>query len=640
MVADADLYRFGPFTLDRAAYRLRRGDRVIVLAPKTLDLLFLLVTRPALLVTKDDIHFALWPDVAVTDNALTQVISELRQALGDSPSSPAYVETVPRRGYRFIAEVEVERAAPSAPASAGEAPPRTIAVLDFFNVSGDAGIAWLAAGIAETVSNDLRAIAALRVIDRAFLPKLDASALASAATTDAAASLDLVVMGSYQRIGEQLRITARVVDVRTRSALAKAKADGRVEDVFGLQDRLVLQLSAELRLPVTSAANARITARETSSVEAYRALTEGRLKLERLDPALIPGALADFERALALDPQYALAHIGVAHAHFWRFQASRARNQPDAEALGAAITHARRAAELDAGLAEAHAALALFLASANRPLDAVAAGRLAVALEPGNWRHLFRLGIAAWGDERLRALDVVIAAYPTLAYAYFATAMVHVARRDLPRAAEVLRRGMAAAPDRSAGAERFPGQGLHWLLGLIRLAEGDPEDAIAEFDRELHAPGSGLYADEFAMDAHDGYGFVRLDRGDATGAAAMFTQALDRFPMHARSLVGLALAQQRIGRAADGKKTIARAMQAIEELRSSGRSTEASLALAFAYVVSGRNTDALATLEELLRTAPPGLAGWTLPIEPLLAPLRGEARFQSALADLNARTRV
>ena len=95
-------YRVGPYSLDGAAYRLLKGADPLDLSPKALDLLFLFAERPGTLVTKDDMLRALWPDVAVTDNAITQVVSELRQALGDEPASPRYVETVPRRGYRFI----------------------------------------------------------------------------------------------------------------------------------------------------------------------------------------------------------------------------------------------------------------------------------------------------------------------------------------------------------------------------------------------------------------------------------------------------------------------------------------------------------------------------------------------------------
>src|SRR5687768_8393490 len=163
-------YRFGPFTVESGAYRLVREGTPVQVSPKIIDLLLYLVARPSVLVSKEELFTALWPDVAVTDNALTQAVSELRQALGDDPASPKFVQTVARRGYRFIAPVEavVSAASATSPAPAPEpAPPAapTVAVLDFDNVSGDGSLAWLSSGIAETVTNDLRA-ATLRIIDR------------------------------------------------------------------------------------------------------------------------------------------------------------------------------------------------------------------------------------------------------------------------------------------------------------------------------------------------------------------------------------------------------------------------------------------------------------------------------------------
>src|SRR3954451_2470691 len=102
-------FRFGPYVVDAGSYQLFRGSEVIPLSPKIIDLLLYLAARPSALVPKDELFAALWPDVAVTDNALTQAVSELRQALGDDPASPRYIQTVPRRGYRFIAPVEPVR---------------------------------------------------------------------------------------------------------------------------------------------------------------------------------------------------------------------------------------------------------------------------------------------------------------------------------------------------------------------------------------------------------------------------------------------------------------------------------------------------------------------------------------------------
>src|SRR5947207_1604394 len=133
----ASSYRFGPFTVDAASYRLLRGGEIVPLSPKIIDLLLYLAARQSTLVSKDELFSALWPDVAVTDNALTQAVSELRQALSDDPAKPTYIQTVARRGYRFIATVEPATATlqadaiTGAPASAPVPQTPAIAVLDF-----------------------------------------------------------------------------------------------------------------------------------------------------------------------------------------------------------------------------------------------------------------------------------------------------------------------------------------------------------------------------------------------------------------------------------------------------------------------------------------------------------------------------
>jgi len=584
-----------------------------------------------------------WPDVAVTDNALTQAVSELRQALGDDPSKPTYIQTVARRGYRFIAAVETPAAAPApvpradtvhAPSDEAAA----IAVLDFTNVTNDKDLAWLSSGIAETVTNDLRSTGALRIIDRIRVVEAvrrlgpDLPALARDL------HLDLAVVGSFQRAGDRLRITARVVDTTSGEALADAKADGLLADVFELQDRLVAQF-AEAVGAARKDHWVRRSNRETSSLEAYQAFTEGRVRLESLDAALVPGAIADFERAVSLDPQYALAQVGLANARFWQYEMSRARNQPEASLLARAIDHVRRAIELDRDLAEGHATLSFLLVSAGRTGEALTAARRAVALEPGYWGNQFRLAHAAWGEERLRALLRAMELYPDFPFAHFEAAMVHIARGTLDHAESVLREGTIVQDRQANLKQRYPAKGLHWLLGLVRLAQGDVTEAKVEFNREISAGASQLYAAEFAMNAHDGAGFACLYAQDPAGARAMFDRALELFPDHARSLVGRGTALAAEGRRKDADSAFARATAAIDALRRGGRASEAALAEAFQHNVNGRADRAIEALRSLLERAEHPFAGWTIPIEPLFASLRGLPEFRSILATLADRAR-
>jgi DNA-binding winged helix-turn-helix (wHTH) protein/Tfp pilus assembly protein PilF len=639
-MAMAASYRFGPFTLDGGSYRLLREGEAVPLSPKIIDLLLYLAARPSALVSKDELFAALWPDVAVTDNALTQAVSELRQALGDDPSKPQYVQTVARRGYRFIAPVEPLAPGVAAPApapDAGPIRPPAVAVLDFDNVSRDASLAWLSSGIAETVTNDLRA-ATLRIIDRVRVVQAVGRVGRDLAALRAALQVDLIIVGSFQRAADRLRVTARVIDAATGESQADAKADGPLADVFDLQDRVVAQFSDALGTS-RGAAPQRRSYRETSSLEAYQAFTEGRVCLESLDASRVAQAIADFERAIALDPNYAVAHVGLANARFWLYEASRAKNQPEAALLARAIDHVRRAIELERDLAEAQATLAFLLVSAGRSAEALASARRAVALEPGYWGNQFRLAHAAWGEERLQALARSIDMYPDFPFAHFEAAMVHIARGTLDRAESVLREGTIAQDRQADHRQRYPAKGLHWLLGLVRLARGNAREALLEFDREIASGAAQLYAPEFAMNAHDGAGFAHLRGGDAAAAARRFRQALELFPEHARSLVGLGAALSAGGDAQRAANAFARAQQAIEALRRGGRGGEAALAEAFLHAVHGRADAAAAVLQSLLDRAEVAFAGWTIPVEPLFDPLHPSPAFRSVLERLAGRAR-
>ena len=634
-------YRFGPFTLDPSAYRLVRDGEIIALSPKIIDLLLYLVARPSSLVSKDELFKALWPDVAVTDNALTQAVSELRQALGDDPSEPSYIQTVARRGYRFIAPVNPAEAsgagAPQPRAAAANESQPVIGVLDFSNVSGDRELAWLSSGIAETVTNDLRATSPLRVIDRVRIVEAVKRCGSDLSALRPELHLDRAVVGSFQRSGERLRITARVVDAATGEALADAKADGLLANVFDLQDKLVSQFAASLGMPRRGAG--RHTTGDTSSLEAYQAFTEGRVRLESLDGGAVPMAIADFERAIKIDPRYAAAHVGLANARFWQYEMSRARNQPDGGLLARAIDHVRRAIDLERDLSEAHATLSFLLMSAGRAAEALTEARRAVSLEPGYWGHQFRLAHAAWGDERLQALARAVELYPEFPFIHFEAAMVHIARNNLDRAESVLREGTIVQDRQADLKQRYPAKGLHWLLGLVRLARGDADEAQREFEREIMSGPFQLYAPEFAMNAHDGAGFAYLQTGSPRQAADQFRRALELFPEHARSLVGLGAALARADDASGADAAFARAEAAIDALRKGGRSTEALLSAALHHAVRDRRDEAIDCLYALLERAELPFSGWTIPIEPLLATIRETADFARVTSRLAERAR-
>jgi DNA-binding winged helix-turn-helix (wHTH) protein/Flp pilus assembly protein TadD len=617
-------YRFGPFLVDRAGYRVLRDGGPLDLTPKLLDLLLLLLDHAGELVTKEDLLDALWRDANVTENALAQAVSELRDALGDEPASPTYIKTVARRGYRFVAAVTPlpERQAATPPPAGVDAD--ALAVLDFTNVTGDADAAWLSAGIAETVSADLAALARFKVIDRWRV--VEASRRADATLGDIAAALRvrLAVVGGFQRNGGRVRITARIVDVASGEAIADAKVDGALDDIFALQDQVAAQFAQEL------GADAGTRHRDTASLDAYRALVEGWLKVETLDVRALPAAIADFERAIAVDPKYALAHTGLASAELAFYEGTRSENHPETTRLERAAAHARRAIELDERLAEAYGSLAMILVSLWDTPGAIRAARTAVALEPGNWRHLFRLGHATWGEERLRAGAATLVAYPDFAFSYFQIAMVHVARGQLTEAERVLQHGTAVQDRQIARGERYPALGLHWLLGLVRLAQDDAGEALEEFDRE-RAPAQPhrLYGREYSMYALLGRGSALVRAGRRDDAAAAFRDALRLYPQHPLALIGQAVATD---------APFAPAAAAIADMRRS-KPVQAGLAEGALLAVQGEPARAALVLDRVLADAPPGFAGWQLPIQPLLRQVAETAPIRAVLGRLAERAR-
>jgi DNA-binding winged helix-turn-helix (wHTH) protein len=624
----AAAYRFGPFLVDRAGYRVMRGGVQLELTPKLLDLLLLLLDHAGELVTKDDLLDALWRDANVTENALAQAVSDLRDALGDEPAAPKYIKTVARRGYRFVAAVAPlpEPAAPPVPDAAVD--DDSLAVLDFTNLTGDEDAAWLSAGIAETVSADLATVGRFRVVDRWRV--VEAARRAAGALQDVAAALRvrMLVVGSFQRNGDRVRITARVVDVRSGEAVADAKVDGALADIFALQDQVSAQFASELGIGADPGGTAR--PRDTASLEAYRAVVEGWLKVETLDVRQLPAAIADFERAIAIDPKYALAHTGIASAELASYEATRSENHPERQRLDRGAEHARRAIELDERLAEAYGSLAMILVGLWDTPGAIRAARKAVALEPNNWRHLFRLGHATWGDERLRAGAATLAVYPDFAFSYFQTAMVHVARGHLTEAEHVLQHGTAVQDRQIARGERYPALGLHWLLGLVRLAQEDVREALDEFDREraLATP-HRLYGPEYTMYALLGRGSALVRAGRTADAARAFREALTLFPAYPFALIGAAVTT-------DG--SFARAEAAIADMARS-KPIQAGLAKGALMAAQGDVTGAATVLDGVLSTAPPGFAGWQLPIQPLLREVAEKAPIKAVLGRLADRAR-
>ena len=313
---------------------------------------------------------------------------------------------------------------------------------------------------------------------------------------------------------------------------------------------------------------------------------------------------------------------------------------PDRAAIARGIACARAAVALDAALGEGWATLAHLLTLAADVENARAAARHAVAVEPGSWRNHFRLAFATWGEERLRAVDRTLALMPGCAAAHFLSAMVFIARGAIVVAEQHANAG-AAAQARQSDAGALPGAGLYWLQGLLRLAAnsvGRPSRQIYSIDEikesfasEIAAESTGgLYAREFGTNARVTQGFVRLNMGEVGIAADTFRQVLAKQPSHPRAMLGQAIA-------GGGGRLLEPLAARVDELKAAGRATDAALVGAGLLAARGDAAGAVAALDHFLTHAPPGSAGWIVPVDPMLASLRSAPGFDSLLAKLAAR---
>lgn len=481
------LYEFGPFRLDASVPLLLREGRPVSLTLKALETLVVLVERRGRVVSREELIEAVWPDVEVEENNLSVNVSTLRKALGGAEGGAGYIETVPRRGYRFTAAVRdvpdegagltrARHARPAAPeaekggagAEAGRPAARTflIAVLPFQHVGAQAGEDYLGVGLCDTLITRLSNV-------RRFVVRPTSSVVrygdVRAETLAAGRELrvDFVVDGRIRRAGETLRVTVQLLRVAEEVICWAGQFDERLADVLQLEDSISARIAGALVPQLTADERERLAKRGTDNPEAFEAYLRGRYHLNSLTEDGYAKALADYERAVVLDPSYALAHAGIADYYY---HLAVHGVLPSSLCLAASEAAARRAVELDPELSEAHAALGFALSgrfnwaegerhflralelSPNSALAHLRYGsqlsqrgffekslqhaRRCVELDPFTATYQFSLG---WGlyfarrfDECLAQYQDMIAAHPLNPLGYFGLAWVarHVGRHD------------------------------------------------------------------------------------------------------------------------------------------------------------------------------------------------------------------
>jgi TolB-like protein len=334
--------RFGPFELDVRAGELRKGDARIRLTEQPLQVLLMLLERPGEVVLREEIRARLWPDSTVVefDHGINSAVRRLRDALRDSADKPRYVETLPRRGYRFIAQVKPPIVSPGVVAP-------SIAVLPFADLSGDKENEYFSDGLAEEIINNLARVPDLKVIARtsAFAFKGKQEDIRNIAATLGVAN---ILEGSVRRAGSRVRVVAQLIAAADGSHLWSERYDREIADIFAIQDEIALAISSALQVQFA------VIKPYRPLLPAYDAYLKARYCLAAFTRESFALSGQFYQRSIALDPSFVDARSGLAMAILTPVFLGLSSAQ---EAMPLARAAAQSALELDGSSQEAHGVL-------------------------------------------------------------------------------------------------------------------------------------------------------------------------------------------------------------------------------------------------------------------------------------------
>jgi TolB-like protein/tetratricopeptide (TPR) repeat protein len=584
--------KFGTFEIDVRARELRKGGIRIRLQDQPFEILAMMLERSGEIVTREELRQRLWPAGTFVDfdHSLNAAVKRLRAALGDDADNPRFVETLHKRGYRFIAPVEstdngtrgayapLARAAAKAQAEAVAT--LRLVVLPFANMSNDPTQEYFSDGLTEEMITQIGRLCPgkLGVLARSS-SMLFKRSTRSAGEIGRELGVDYLLEGSVRREGDRVRITAQLIEATSEVHLWAETYDRRVEESLLLQSDVAARIAHSLAMelvPEQREALERVSPRQTA---AYQAYLKGRFHWNRTGDEGLKLAVTYYQRALELDPGFAAAHAAMARAEIALADFSR---EPGRPALARARAAALRAIELDPGIADAHVALAEVYKGLDWNWDAAeAAYRKAIALSPSceTAHRSYAVFLAAMGRH-------------------------NEARREADRAAWL--DPLCLAVNTSAA----------W----VRYAAGEFDEAI---DRCRHA-----------LEMESGYSLARRLLGAAYVAAGKHREGIAELEKVAgedcaRSVSLAWLAQAKaVGGSPD------EASDLLEHL--AGLNADCYVPayhMALAYAALGRKDAAFAMLSRAFDERDPAVV--QLAVEPRFAPLRDEARFASLVAQLS-----
>jgi TolB-like protein/DNA-binding winged helix-turn-helix (wHTH) protein len=426
--------RFGVFEADvRTGELTKRGKRVR-LQGQPFQLLAMLLERPGELVTREELSSRLWPQTIVDfDHGLNKAVAKIREALGDSAENPRFIETVARRGYRFLADVSAVRqgqpqtAARDSAAHEGSSPVgltdagasprrpprawkpfglglavllvaalswslyprshssptiRSLAVLPLENLSGDPSQDYFAEGMTDELITRLAQISALRVISRTSVMTYRSSRK-SLPEIARELNVDAVVEGSVLLSGERVRITAQLIQVPTDTHMWAQSYDEDFRDTLALQAKVAGAIAEQIRVTLNGQEQSALVKSKTVNREAYEAYLKGRYFWNKRTGDGLRKAIEYFDHAIEIDPTYAEAYSGLADSYALSGDWEYGVLSP-LEAFSRAKAAATKALALDDTLGEAHTSLAFALDLYGWDWDSAEKEyKVAIKLNPG-----------------------------------------------------------------------------------------------------------------------------------------------------------------------------------------------------------------------------------------------------------------
>jgi TolB-like protein/Flp pilus assembly protein TadD len=477
-------YKFGPFRLDQAERTLLHSGTKVPLTPKVFDTLLILVQNAGRLVTKENLLQSVWPDTFVDEANLSVNVATLRKALGQSTGGSEYIETSPKRGYRFVANVIIEHGQstalmPEVDAGAHKQHRDTthsLAVLPFYNESSDPNAEYLSDGLTESVINSLSHLQDLRIIARTSVFRYKGKDL-DGRMIGKELGVKSVVTGRILQLGDRLIVRAEMVDVMTGWHMWGEQYHRKLSDVLEVQQEVSNKISIELKQRLTSEEKAKVSNSSTENAQAYKAYLKGRYHWSKFDLTSSKKAVDYFLEAIEIDPTYALAYTGLADTYY------RLSNvyAPTRDAMAKAKAAAMKALEIDDTLSEAHAAMGLIKlfyewdwSGAEKEFNR------AIEINHNNAIAHQRFGLyfnlLGRFDEAKRELELAMLIDPLSPHSYWSLTLTFFLARQYEEAIEEVRKTLEIEQDYKPAL---------YLLGRVYEQCGQPDQAVEVFKKIL-----------------------------------------------------------------------------------------------------------------------------------------------------------